>query len=291
MNGVNILTLPDLDDLVSPDLVPTVLVDGLFFPESPRWHDNEFFFSDMNDGRVLACDLEGNLRKIIDMPGPCSGLGWRPDGTLLIVSMQDRCLMSWDGITLDVVADLYDMATYHCNDMVVDKKGRAYIGNFGFDLGNRNAVTPAEIIMVQPDGRAQVVADNLLFPNGTVITPDDKTLIVGQTFGACLTSFDIKDDGLLGPPQVWAELPGIFPDGICLDEAGGIWLACPHTHNVVRVEKGGKITNVIPVKTNAYACMLGGPDRKTLFIATSGTTYKSGKIETVRVSVPGAGLP
>lgn len=274
------------------DFDTNVLVDDLLFPESPRWHDNIFYFSDMNDGRVISVDLKGNTKILIEMPGPCSGIGWRPDGTMLVVSMQDRRLMSWDGKKLDMVCDMYDMATYHCNDMVVDKKGRAYVGNFGFDLGDRNNVKPAEIIMVDLDGTPKVVADNLLFPNGTVITPDGKTLIVGQTFGHCLTAFDIREDGTLGAPQQWAKLPDIIhPDGICLDANGGIWVACPGTAKVYRVEQGGIITDTIPVKTNAYACMLGGPDGTTLFIATAGNTYRSGKIETIQVKIPGAGLP
>ncbi|MBU1195810.1 MAG: SMP-30/gluconolactonase/LRE family protein [Proteobacteria bacterium] len=274
------------------DFETRTLVDGLLFPESPRWHDNIFYFSDMNDGRVIRTDLQGNTSMVLEMPGPCSGIGWRPDGTLLVVSMQDRRLMSWDGQTLEMVCDMYSLATYHCNDMVVDKKGRAYVGNFGFDLGDRTHIKPAEIIMVNLDGTPEVVADNLLFPNGTVITPDDKTLIVGQTFGHCLTAFDIKSDGRLGAPQMWAKLPDtIHPDGICLDTEGGIWVACPGTACVYRVEQGGRITDTIPVKTNAYACMLGGHDGTTLFIATSGNTYRSGKIETVRVNIPGAGLP
>ncbi len=270
---------------------PEVFIEGLVFPESPRWRDNTFYFSDMNDGKVICADLKGNTKTLIDMPGPCSGIGWRPDGTMLIVSMQDRSLMSWDGKELNFVCDMYDMATYHCNDMVVDKKGRAYIGNFGFDLSQKIKIKPAEIIMVDLDGKARVVADNLKFPNGTVITPDDQTLIVAQTFGNCLTSYDINKDGTLGSPQLWADLPGISPDGICLDAKGGIWVACPATAKVYRVEQGGNITDVISVETNAYACMLGGKDMTTLFIATAGNNYRNGRIETVQVDIPGAGLP
>ncbi len=285
------MTREKINHLISPDLTPEVFIEGLMFPESPRWHENKFYFSDMNDGKVLCADLDGKMQTIINMPGPCSGIGWRPDGTMLVVSMTDCCLMSWDGNKLEVVSDLFDMASSHLNDMVVDKKGRAYIGNFGFDLNAGESAKSAEIILVQIDGTATIVASDLLFPNGSVITPDNKTLIVGQTFGGCLTSFDIKDDGSLGSPRVWADLPDIYPDGICLDEAGGIWVACPRSARVYRVEKGGQITHIIPVKTNAYACILGGPDRKDLFIATSGNAYRSGKIEVVHVDNPGVGLP
>lgn len=285
--------MPQSDDtnLSSPDPIPKVLIEDLLFPESPRWHNNKFYFSDMNDQKVLCSDLEGNIEVVVDMPGSCSGIGWRPDGTMLIVSMLDRALMSWDGKNLDLVCDMYNMAAYHCNDMVVDNQGRAYIGNFGFDLNTGEDTKPAEIIMVEPDGKASIVADNLLFPNGIVITPDGKTLIVGQTYGSCLTAFDIQPDGTLENSRKWADLPMIAPDGICLDAEGAIWVACPGTAKVYRVKEGGEITHTIPVKTNAYACMLGGEDRKTLFICTSGPTHRSGKIEIVKVEVPGAGLP
>ncbi|MDA3789868.1 MAG: SMP-30/gluconolactonase/LRE family protein [Desulfobacula sp.] len=260
------------------------------FPEGPRWHDNKLYFSDMNDSKVMAVDLQGNFETIVEMPAPCSGLGFRPDGCLLIVSMPDRCLMSWDGNELALVCDLYDMATYHCNDMVVDPLGRAYIGNFGFDLSS-GVPKSAEIIMVTPDGTAKIVAKEMKFPNGSVITPDHKTIIVAETYGACLTAFDIKKDGTLENQRTWANLTGAVPDGICLDKSGGIWVASPISSEVLRVIEGGEVTHRIPVQTQAYACMLGGKDRKTLFIATSGNTMRSGKIEIVQVDIPGAGLP
>jgi sugar lactone lactonase YvrE len=273
------------------DKTPKTLIDGLMFPEGPRWHDNKLYFSDMNDCKVMAVDLKGNLETILEMEGPCSGLGWRPDGCLLIVSMLDRRLMKWDGKELTLVCDLYEMATYHCNDMVVDAKGRAYIGNFGFDLSSGVPPKSAEIIKVNLDGTATVVGDEMQFPNGSVITPDHKTIIVAETYGACLTAFDIKEDGTLENRRNWANLVGAAPDGICLDAEGGIWVASPISSEVLRVVEGGKVTHNIPVQTQAYACMLGGEDRKTLFIATSGNTMRSGKIEIVQVDTPGIGLP
>jgi sugar lactone lactonase YvrE len=175
--------------------------------------------------------------------------------------------------------------------MTVDKKGRAYIGNFGFDYFNNATFVPAELILVFPDGNFQIVAEDMAFPNGIVITPDDKTLIIGETFAARLTAFDINEDGTLINRRVWANLRSLAPDGICLDEEGGIWVAAPGRHRVARVLEGGKITHKIKLETDAYACILGGPDNTTLFIATSTHTRDQGRIEYVEVGIPKAGLP
>jgi sugar lactone lactonase YvrE len=181
---------------------------------------------------------------------------------------------------------------------VVDAKGRAYVGNFGFDLHRQAKPATANLILVHPDGRTQVAAEELQFPNGTVITPDGKTLIVGESFGGCLTAFDIAEDGTLDNRRSWAALEGAVPDGICLDEAGAIWVASPVGEGgVLRVLEGGEVTDRIAVEHDAFACMLGGPDRKTLFICTAPdsdpakTDGCGGRIEIVDVEIPGAGLP
>lgn len=267
------------------------LITGLEFPEGLRWHEQRLWFSDMNASKVMAVDLAGKLETIQQMPGPCSGLGWLPDGRLLVVSMLDRCLMRLDFDGLSLVADLSGLATYHCNDMVVDRQGRAYIGNFGFDLNRGESPSPAEIVMVSPDGEARIVADNLLFPNGTVITPDEKTLIVAETYGACLTAFDIEPDGSLSGRRNWASLDGAVPDGICIDEAGGIWAASPISQEVLRVLEGGEITHRGKFPNGVYACMLGGDERRTLFVATSGPAPESGSVEMFDVETPGTGFP
>lgn len=223
-----------------------------------------------------------------------SGLGWDPQGRLLIVSMQDRRLLRLDPDGLTEVADISNLATYHCNDMVVDKHGNAYIGNFGFNILTNAPFKPAEIIFVTPDGQARIVADNMAFPNGTIITPNGSTLIVGETVGACLTAFNIENDGSLTNRRIWARLKGgAAPDGICLDSEGGIWVASPATSEVLRVLEGGEISNRIKIqdKNTAYACMLGGPNRKTLFICTSNDLRTNGRIEIIKVDFPGAGLP
>ena len=268
-----------------------VLIEGLKFPESPRWHADKLWFADMESHKVLTVDLNGKTKTILERPTPVSGLGWLPDNSLLVVSMVDNCLLRLDSDKVNVVADLNKFGIVYCNDMVVDKKGRAYVGNFGFDYVNGELFSPTKLILVNPNGEARVVADNMAFPNGTVITPDDKTLIIAETFASKLTAFDIMDDGSLVNRRVWANLKSLAPDGICLDIQGGIWVATPGRNRVVRVLEGGQITHIVKVENDANACMLGGPDRKTLFVATSKQTRDAGRIEFVEVDIPGAGLP
>ena len=282
-------------------------MDGLTFGEGPRWHNGKFYFSDFYSHRVFSLDMEGNSELIVEVPNQPSGLGWLLDGTMLIVSMKDRKLLSYKNNTLKEVADLSLLAGFHCNDMVVDDQGNAYIGNFGFNTYSGEEVKPANLILVRPGETPCVAADDLLFPNGTVITPDGKTLIVGETYAARLTAFDVNPDATLSNRRVWADLSLSVddgdvpvPDGMCLDAEGAIWVASPTTAEVIRVKEGGEILDRVLVSTNAYACMLGGDDLRTLFICTSNASgvdpeaalrEKSGKIEVVRVEVPGAGKP
>ncbi len=268
-----------------------ILLDGLKFPESPRWHDDKLWFVDIDGHKVMTVDLNGHSEIILERDDQVSGLGWLPDNRLLVVSMGDNTLLRLDPEGVKVVADLNKFKTVLCNDMVVDKKGRAYVGNMGFDYFNDKPFAPTKLILVEPNGDSRVVVDNMAFPNGTVITPDDKTLIIAETFGAQLTAFDIMDDGSLTRRRVWANLKSLAPDGICLDAEGGIWLAAPGRRRVARVLEGGQITHIVRVENDAYACMLGGPDRKTLFVATSKHTRDAGRIEFVEVDIPGAGLP
>ncbi len=276
-----------------------VLVSGLCFTEGPRWHDGKLWFSDMHANTVYRVDLDGNLEAVVtledDQP---SGLGWLPDGRLLIVSMTKRALLVLEDGEVNLFSDLSSLASFYCNDMVTDSQGRSYVGNFGFDLHNNADYRKAEIILIDQEGNAKIAADDLAFPNGTVITPDGKTLIVGESFGARLTAFDIEDGGSLINRRVWAQMEGAVPDGICLDEAGGIWVASPTSNECLRVVEGGEVTDRITVENQAYACMLGGPERKTLFIMTSGSSDpdqckrdKNAAVEFIDVAVPGAGLP
>jgi sugar lactone lactonase YvrE len=276
----------------------TTLLDGLSFPEGPRWHDGKLFFSDMHAHRVMTVDLAGRSSVVCEVPNQPSGLGWLPDGRMLVVSMTDRRLMRVDRDGLKLHADLSALAPFHCNDMVVDSIGRAYVGNFGFDLHKGEQPRATVLIMVTPQGKPRVVADELTFPNGTVITPDGRTLIVGESFGRRLTAFEIAADGSLANRRVWAELGENVPDGIALDAEGAIWVASPTKSEVIRVKQGGAVTERIKVATDAFACMLGGPDRRTLFVLTAPSSdpeecrrNPSGKIEITQVEVPGAGLP
>lgn len=243
----------------------TVLLDGLIFCEGPRWRDGKLWFSDMHDKKIFTVDLRGNKTLVHSADGDTSGLGFLPDGTLLYVSMQDRKLMRLVGDKASEVADLSSLASFYCNDMITDAKGRSYVGNFGFDLHGGADQEPANLIMVDIDGSVSVAAPDLMFPNGMVISADGKTLIVGETFGACLTAFDIEEDGKLTNRRLWADIAPAVPDGICLDEEGAIWVASPSTRDVIRVKEGGEITHRLTPSTNVFACMLGGDDGKTLF--------------------------
>ena len=276
----------------------STLVDGLAFPEGPRWHDARLWFSDMHFHRVVAVDMKGDVETIVEVPQRPSGLGWLPDGRLLVVSMTDRKLLRLDPGGLVEHADLSSLASFHCNDMVVDAEGRAYVGNFGFDLDSQADFKTAELVLATPDGEIRVVADGLGFPNGTVISPDGGTLIVGESFSARLTAFDVASDGGLSGRREWAATPGAVPDGICLDAEGAIWVASPTSAEVLRVHEGGEVTRRIPVSTQPFACMLGGPERRTLFVCTAASSspeetraQASGRIEFTEVEVPGAGLP
>lgn len=280
----------------------TVVLDGLKFPEGPRWHDGRLWFSDMHAHRVMTLSPNGQTSVVIEVPGQPSGLGFLPDGRLLVVSMVDRKLMVLDpGAGLREVADLSTLAAWHTNDMVVDAQGRAYIGNFGFDLtAGVEHFKSANLILVQPNGVTTEVADDLGFPNGAVITPDGKTLIVGETFARKLTAFDMAEDGTLSNRRLWADTKPANPDGICLDAEGGIWVASPTTREFVRILEGGTVTDRVACAEgrSAYACMLGGDDRRTLYLCTSSgdendraAGRSQGWIESVHVAVPGAGWP
>ena len=276
------------------------VLGGLAFGEGPRWRDGRLWFSDMHAHEVVAVTPDGVRETICATPGAVSGLGWLPDGRMLLVSMDHNKLLRMEtDCQLVEHADLSPVCAFNPNDMVVDAKGRAYVGNFGFPLYPRGEVKPAKMARVDPDGSVHEAADELMFPNGTVITPDGKTLIVGETFSGRMTAFDIAADGGLSNRRVWAQLPqGAVPDGCCLDAEGAIWAASPTTNDVIRIHEGGEVLERIETGRGAFACMLGGDDRRTLFILVSDGSEpdvcrdnRTAGIVAVEVEVAGAGLP
>ncbi|MFZ1490994.1 MAG: SMP-30/gluconolactonase/LRE family protein [Ilumatobacteraceae bacterium] len=286
----------------------TLLTDGLYFGEGPRWHDGKLWLSDFYDHAVKTIDEHGHVEVMVEVPGMPSGLGWLPDGHLLLVSMTDRRLLRIEAEGPVEHADLSGVATFHTNDMVVDGSGRAYVGNFGFDLDEAMTTKGVEHVIadhataalarVDPDGSVHVAATDLHFPNGMVITPDGSTMILAETLGFRLTAFDIAADGSLSNRRVWADLGTRVPDGICLDADGNVWVANPLAPECVLVAEGGEVLEVIVTDQPCFACMLGGPDGKTLYMCTAASSVatlarqaRSGHVLTARVAVGHAGLP
>lgn len=279
----------------------TILGGGSFF-EGPRWHDGRWWVSDFYRHVVLSLDEDGgSVREELHVAAQPSGLGWAPDGSLLVVSMNDHRLLRR---TPDGAVE--EMAAFgeHCggfaNDMVVDAHGRAYIGNAGFDLMGRGEPANAALVRVDPDGTVSVAAADLAFPNGSVITPDGSTLIVGETMGSRYTAFTIAPDGSLSDRRTWAEVPGVAPDGCGLDAEGRIWCADALGRRCVLVQEGGRILEEIPAPDGlgVFACMLGGADGRTLLQCCAPDYFKDKRaaeheatLVVTKVDVPRAGLP
>jgi sugar lactone lactonase YvrE len=285
---------------------PRVVREGLTFGECPRWHEGRLWYSDFYDRAVHALAADGTDERVVEVARQPSGLGWLPDGRLLVVSMIDRRVLRRepDG-TLTTHADLSGLATFHCNDMVVDRSGRAYVGNFGYNFetaGREGGAEPqtATLARIDPDGTVTAAAEDLMFPNGTVITPDGATLIIAETGGHRLTAFDIAADGTLGGRRVWADLSErpILPDGICLDAEGAVWVANAFSPGLLRVGEGGVIRDEVTFSQPCFACMLGGADGRDLYAVTAPSALsheasksRAGRIEVITVDVPHAGLP
>ena len=247
------------------------VVDGLVFAEGPRWHDGALHISDMHGRRVLRLGEDGGVTTVAEIDDMTSGLGWLPDGRLLVVSMAERKLIrrDLDGSMVEH-ADLSAVATYHCNDMVVAADGTAYVGNFGFSLFPMGDPCTAAVARITPTGEVTVGAADLWFPNGIAITADGGTLIVAESAGFCLTAFTIGENGTLSDRRVWAPLPaGHAPDGVCLDKDGAAWVAIPHMKQFMRIREGGSIVETIAVDRHALACAMGGIGRRTLFMTVS----------------------
>ena len=313
-----------------PKRAPTtrVLCEGIYLGDGARWRQGRLWFSDFFANAVKSVSLAGDLRTEVEIDDWPSGLGWMPDGSLLIVSMKKRQVLrrSVDG-KIDVHADLNHIAKFHCNDMVVDSKGRAYVGDFGFDLfkdmyarGFESVIADhptAKLACVLPDGTAREVATDVQFPNGPAITPDGKTLILAETLGEKLSAFDIEADGSLTNRRIWAWASPrgllksahastesvhtafhLLPDGIALDAHGHVWVANAYGPQCVLFSRGGEVLEVIDTGMPCFGVMLGGDDGRTLFMLTAPTSDPAvaslsprAKVVIATVDVPHAGLP
>jgi sugar lactone lactonase YvrE len=299
---------------VNVDHETSTILSGLSYLECPRWHEDRIWVSDFYTQRVLSAAEDGSdLRVEAEVPNQPSGLGWLPDGRLLVVSMRDALLLRRepDG-ELVTHANLGAYSAGHPNDMVVDAEGRAYVGNFGFDLMAGAPIATTGLVRVDVDGSVTPVADELWFPNGSVLTEDGQ-LLVNETFGNRVSAFEVRPDGGLGGRRVWAkfgELPAtrvvaeaipqavVGPDGCCLDAEGALWIADAVKQRVIRVRAGGEIVDEVQVGTGVFACMLGGADGRTLFLCTAPdfdenarSAARDAKLLAVRVDVPHAGRP
>ena len=304
--------------------------DGLFLPECPRWHGGALWLCDMWGHEVLRFSEAGErtlVHRFDDAEDP-GGLGWLPSGDLLVVGMEGRCVYNLDAasvaaaggslgaassgaasradrVTPQLHADLSRLAAWPCNDMIVRRDGTAWISHFGYDMwGATTGFLPATLIRVGPDGRADVVAEDLLAPNGMALPEDEKTLFLSECGRSQILAFDVEDDGSLSHRRVHATLPrapGLDfapPDGICLDEAGAVWAAEPLGRRVLRIDRSGRVAAEIPFDQAPLAVSLGGADRRTLFVCSSAEHAKTqrgalptGRVDALRVAVPGAGRP
>jgi sugar lactone lactonase YvrE len=246
---------------------PRVLVDNLAFPESPRWHRSRLWFCDWGAREIIGVDLQGQGKVVVRVESFPFCIDWLPDGHLLVVSGTTLWQSAPDG-SLSTYADLERLDDHSWNDIVVDGRGNTYVNNIGFDFPG-GEVTPGIIALVEPDGSAREVADDIEFPNGMVVTPDNSTLIVAESYGGRLTAFEIALDGSLSNRRTWADVDGGAPDGICLDAEGAIWYADVPNKRCVRVAEGGEVLQTIELDRGCFACMLGGPRGTTLFLTTN----------------------
>jgi sugar lactone lactonase YvrE len=277
------------------------LADGGGFFEGPRWHDGRWWVSDFYRHTVFAIAPDGATEEIMTVEAQPSGLGWLPDGSLLVVSMRDHKVLrrSPDG-TVSVHADISEHCGGLANDIVVDPSGHAYVGNFGFDLMAGESPAAATLVHISPDGSLEVAATDLRFPNGAVLTPDGSTLMVGETMGGQYTAFSHGADGTLSDRRVWATVEGVAPDGCTLDAEGCIWAADALGNRLVRVAAGKGVVDEIPGPNGlgVYACMLGGEDGRTLLACAAPDYFEHNRavareaiLATTTVDVPHAGLP
>jgi sugar lactone lactonase YvrE len=278
--------------------VPRVLMTGIQFGESPRWHDGRLWFSDWAGQTIHVLALDGANEVVATIESFPFCIDFLPDGRLLVVHSADQKLLGReaDG-TFVTRADLGGLSEHPWNEVTTDRRGNAFVNNIGFDFGGGEPA-PGFIVVVTPDGEVRRVADDVAFPNGMVVTPDDSTLIVAESYGSCLTAFDVGADGTLANRRTWAPLGDDHPDGICIDVEGAVWYADVGNSHCVRVAEGGEVLQTIPLDRGAFSCALGGPDLCQLFIVATewdptsiGEGEPTGQIVVVDVDVPGVPRP
>jgi sugar lactone lactonase YvrE len=244
---------------------PEVLVTGIAFGESTRWHDGRVWYCDWLAGDVVAASLDGTRETVAHLPAFPFTIDWLPDGSLVVLCGRSLLRQRPDGVLVPY-ADLTALSDKPWNELVVDGRGNAYVNSVGFDMMAGEAAAPGLIAVVRADGSAQVVAGDLHFPNGMAVTPDNGMLIVAESFAGRLTAFSVERDGRLSSRRPWAEIAGAAPDGICLDADGAVWYADVPNQSCVRVGEHGAVLDRIGLDRGCFACMLGGPDGKTLFL-------------------------
>src|SRR5579862_4582973 len=282
------------------------VLDGLHLPECPRWHDGELWLTDIWGHRVLRVGPDGAARVAHEFPEDedPAGLGWLPDGRMLVVGMSGRVVYVVDDGVAAVHADLRPMTPYPLNDMIVADDGTAYVSGFGWDYFGGGTYADSTLVRVRPDGRADTVADAMMAPNGIALTADGRSLVVAEPAGGRLSRFTVALGGTLTDRQLIPldKAPGatfVTPDGICLDAQGAVWAADPMGHRVIRVMPGGAVERVIAIEDGyPLACVLGGPARRVLYVAIGAATTKKdrpveprGRVVALDADVPGAGRP
>jgi sugar lactone lactonase YvrE len=276
------------------------LVNGIMFGESPRWHENRLWFSDWGAQEVIAVDLSGNSEVILNVASFPFSIDWLADGRLLIVSATDRRLLRREPEgSLVTHANLAGLSGFPWNEIVVDGRDNAYVNNIGFDFSPDAQPGPGSLALVTPDGSTRQVADQVAFPNGMVVTADNSTLILAESYANRLTAFDIAADGSLSKRRVWADLGDGVPDGICIDADNAVWYADVPNMRCVRVREGGEVLQTIELDRGCFACMLGGPENRTLFMvarewsgpASAADGSRSGQVLSTQAPAPGAGWP